>query len=605
MIKKFTHFIFVTTFIMTLALSLSWGIFAINKHYQEGIHELKEQGHAKLENQVAQIKENIEVIRSYSTSLANCLMDERSYDKERFSKLLKNFFIKEVGVYQLRLLDAKGYERLRYELDRNGNIIENRNLQDKSSRYYFQEATHLPINGIYLSKLDLNMENGKIETPYRQTLRTVEKVMIAQKIYYVVFNYDVSKLFKRALTTTYYDLFLVEKDGQINIHLNNNFAFSSQQQKALYWHDFIDTKEAFISQKPLDILPYDIIISLKKSLFTKLQTKKRDAIVQIILNAFLLSLFLAFLLYYFLRKHLGQLSKNILKIMKGKKATDKKQFQEFQDILAKISKQQKLIQKHIVALDSLKNSLEEKVKIQVEEIKEKQQQLLHKSRLAQMGEMISMIAHQWRQPLTAITATTGNLQLKLMMDEIDKETFTKEIGLVEGYAQHLSKTIDDFRNFFKTNKEKEKSSLDTIVTSTLEIVQVSANNKNITIKTTLQSPELFYTYASEVKQVLLNLIKNAEDALIEAKVKEPTIMIETFTHEDSYHLIVKDNAGGIPADIIKKIFDPYFSTKKEKDGTGLGLYMSKTIIQEHCHGTIMIENDNQGACFHITLKGER
>jgi PAS domain S-box-containing protein len=239
--------------------------------------------------------------------------------------------------------------------------------------------------------------------------------------------------------------------------------------------------------------------------------------------------------------------------------------------------------------------------LDISQIKEKDKQLITQSRLAQMGEMISMIAHQWRQPLTAISATSNNLTLKLMMNDVDNKEFEKEIGLISDYAQHLSKTIDDFRGFFKENKEKETTTLDNLVNSTLDIVKISLENKNINIKTDLNSTIELKTYPNEVKQVILNLIKNAQDALLDNKIENPIIIIKTRYKNNNHIITIKDNGGGIPSNIIDKIFEPYFSTKKEKDGTGLGLYMSKTIIEEHCSGDLSVSNDEDGAVFTIKL----
>ncbi len=232
------------------------------------------------------------------------------------------------------------------------------------------------------------------------------------------------------------------------------------------------------------------------------------------------------------------------------------------------------------------------------------QQMLHQSRLAQMGEMISMIAHQWRQPLNAISLTANNLLFKCMMDDINSDYFEKEIRLIDNYSQHLSKTIDDFRGFFREDKVKQITSLEEIISSTLDIIKVSIENKNINIVTLFKSKVELETYPNEVKQVILNIMKNAEDVLLDNKIVNPTITIETVFDEDSKKkiLIIKDNAGGIPLDIIESVFNPYFSTKLEKDGTGLGLYMSKTIIEEHCGGKLSVSNDTQGAVFKIEFE---
>ena len=214
-----------------------------------------------------------------------------------------------------------------------------------------------------------------------------------------------------------------------------------------------------------------------------------------------------------------------------------------------------------------------------------------------------MIAHQWRQPLTAISARTNNLLFKIMMnDELNKELFKNELEHIGEYSQHLSKTIDDFRGFFDKDKTKEKTTLEDIANSTLNIVQTSVESNNINIITNFNCNKEFETYTSELKQVILNLIKNAEDALIDKKTNNPIITIESnYDFENKQVLIIKDNAGGIPDNIIDNIFDPYFSTKKEKDGTGIGLYMSKTIIEDHCGGKLSVSNDNDGAVFKIIL----
>ena len=251
----------------------------------------------------------------------------------------------------------------------------------------------------------------------------------------------------------------------------------------------------------------------------------------------------------------------------------------------------------------LNRTLEKRIKDEVLKNNLQNEQIQQQSRLTQMGEIISMIAHQWRQPLTAINATTNNLIFKLMLDDIDKKEFENELNLISDYSQHLSKTIDDFRGFFKEDKNKEVTSLSKIVNETLDIIKISLENKNIKIIESLCCNLSLETYPSEVKQVLLNLIKNAEDVLLVKEVKNPTITIETLCSKDNnIILVVKDNGGGIPLDIIDKIFDPYFSTKKEKDGTGLGLYMSKIIIEEHCGGKMDISNDDDGAIFKISFK---
>jgi len=254
-------------------------------------------------------------------------------------------------------------------------------------------------------------------------------------------------------------------------------------------------------------------------------------------------------------------------------------------------------------LQELNRALKEKVQIEVEKNREKENQLLAQSRLVQMGEMLSMIAHQWRQPLAAISATSATLELKAGMDRLSNTDVQNKAHNISNYAQHLSKTIDDFRDFFKPNRSKEEASFDIIATDVLSIIHNLLKNKSITVVTDFQDHTKMQTYSNELKQVVLNLIKNAEDVLLEREISNPEIIICTLKENDSIVLTVEDNGGGIDKTIIEKIFDPYFSTKKNKDGTGLGLYMSKIIVEDHCEGKLSVSDGQNGAVFKISLKG--
>jgi signal transduction histidine kinase len=253
-------------------------------------------------------------------------------------------------------------------------------------------------------------------------------------------------------------------------------------------------------------------------------------------------------------------------------------------------------------VSELNKTLENRVEEEVSKNRLKDRQMIQQSRLAQMGEMISMIAHQWRQPLAAISSSSGAISIKARLKKLDNDTVLELSNKISDYSQHLSSTIDDFREFFKSNKEQKETNFEELISSVFNIIENSINNKNIKLEKEIESNIKFTTYPNEVKQVLLNLIKNAEDALLEKKVENPSIKVVTYAKNDDIFFEITDNAGGIPNEIIDKIFDPYFSTKKQKDGTGLGLYMSKTIVEEHCKGEIIVSNENDGAKFTIILK---
>ena len=173
--------------------------------------------------------------------------------------------------------------------------------------------------------------------------------------------------------------------------------------------------------------------------------------------------------------------------------------------------------------------------------------------------------------------------------------------LINEYSQHLSLTIDDFRNFFKSDKIKKEIKVEDIIEKALSIIKTSFESKDINLITNYKFNQEIVTYATEVQQVILIILKNAEDALVEKDILDKKIFIETTEQEGLVVIKIEDNAGGISDNIINKIFDPYFSTKKEKDGTGIGLYMSKIIINEHCMGSLYVKNGENGAIFEIRL----
>jgi len=235
------------------------------------------------------------------------------------------------------------------------------------------------------------------------------------------------------------------------------------------------------------------------------------------------------------------------------------------------------------------------------EVDKKNKLMFQQSRLAQMGEMISMIAHQWRQPLNMISVTTAAIEFDLMLGKFDKDKLIKSTNKIAAYSQHLSDTIDNFRNFFRPNKETQKTNFCDEVKVVLSIIGESIDAKKIKIIKDLKCRSEFDVYSNELKHVIINLIKNAEDALVENSVKNPQIKIKTYRENNKRILEISDNGGGISKENLENIFDPYFSTKMKRSGTGLGLYMSKIIIEEHCNGELKVSNDEEGAVFKIVL----
>ena len=255
-------------------------------------------------------------------------------------------------------------------------------------------------------------------------------------------------------------------------------------------------------------------------------------------------------------------------------------------------------------------------KIHIDHAKEikKKDTLLHKqSKMAAMGEMISMIAHQWRQPLGALSSISINLQIKMQLEAFDLKTedgreecqtyFNNSLEEINSLVQNMTTTIDDFRNFYKPAKTLNICSIDVPITKAINIIKSSFNSNNINIQEQYMTKKEIGLYSNEMIQVILNILKNAQDNFNEKKIKDPEInIICEDSADDGVIIKICDNGGGIKEAIIGKIFDPYFSTKDEKNGTGLGLYMSKMIIENHHNGSLSVDNYEDGVCFTIELK---
>jgi PAS domain S-box-containing protein len=231
-------------------------------------------------------------------------------------------------------------------------------------------------------------------------------------------------------------------------------------------------------------------------------------------------------------------------------------------------------------------------------VQNQQQHLIEQSRHAAMGEMISMIAHQWRQPLATISAIISDSRIKLSLDMLEPKYLENSYSEMSELISYLSNTVDDFRSFFKPNKQKELISVDELVKSSIKLVSHLLDSSKV--KVDIDSTHIEVNiYKNEVVQVLLNIIKNSIDELVKLD-SDRKIKISYYIKASMAIIDIQDNAGGIDDSIKDKIFNPYFSTKS-KNGTGLGLYMSKTIIVEHLNGKLEALNGSDGAIFRISL----
>lgn len=271
-------------------------------------------------------------------------------------------------------------------------------------------------------------------------------------------------------------------------------------------------------------------------------------------------------------------------------------------------------------LAELNKNLEQRVVDEVNIRREKEKMLVHQSKMASMGEMIGAIAHQWRQPLNTLSLISLGIKDYFRRGSLDEARLEHEMEKIDYQLQFMSKTIDDFRNFFKADKEKEPFDVaravqdvltllsSQIVKSKIDVVFECLEDGEVKAAVHMDESQAAFGeftayvegYKNEFKQVILNIINNAKDAILE-KEAAGRITIRISLEDEAVTVSIQDNGGGIPEAILARIFEPYFSTKGEH-GTGVGLDMSKTIIEENMHGTITAENREGGACFTIVLR---
>jgi len=257
--------------------------------------------------------------------------------------------------------------------------------------------------------------------------------------------------------------------------------------------------------------------------------------------------------------------------------------------------------KVISILEKENQALKKQLEDLISENDLKDEIVIQQSKMASMGEMINNIAHQWRQPLMEISSLLMNTEAKIKLHgNISNEDIIETIDKSNHVIKFMSETIEDFRNFFATNKEKETFIVAEKISSVLNLMKMSLSTNNIKVNVIIKDNIKIHGLKNEYAQVIINIISNAKDAIVSQKVKNGKIIIKLYMKNDKSVLEIEDNAGGIPLEPKEKVFEPFFTYKK-KNGTGIGLFMSKLIIENSMNGKLKVENKNEGACFSILL----
>jgi len=272
------------------------------------------------------------------------------------------------------------------------------------------------------------------------------------------------------------------------------------------------------------------------------------------------------------------------------------------DITERI-KYDEIIQNTNKELKELNDNLQLKVNVEVAKNKENEEQLSSQAKLAALGDMIGNIAHQWRQPLSIISTIASGVKLKHQFNNLEPNEVPIKMNEIVDKTKHLSQTIDTFRNFLKEKKIFREIVLQNCVNESLKIIGTTLTDNYIQLEKNYEekTPIFITSISNEINQVIINILSNAKDAIIDKDIHNAWVKISIMKNQKSAIITIEDNAGGIPLDIISKVFEPYFTTKHKKQGTGLGLHMSYRIIVDSLNGNLYVKNSDFGAKFFIEL----
>lgn len=241
---------------------------------------------------------------------------------------------------------------------------------------------------------------------------------------------------------------------------------------------------------------------------------------------------------------------------------------------------------------------------EVKNSKNRNEIILSEKKFAAMDEVLKNIAHQWRQPLSQVNSAVLVIDDRMYEKDFKDDVVEEKLLEIESLTKYMSKTIDDFKSFFNENKKQEKFFIKDLIDKSIYIIKGTLLTYNIEVENRADKKFMYHGYPNELEQVILVILNNAKDVLVSRSIQSPKIIVDVLNVKDSFHINIKDNGGGIDEAVMDKIFDPYFTTKYKSQGTGLGLYFSKIIVQDRMNAELSVQNTKSGACFTIVLKGD-
>ncbi len=618
-----------------------------------------------IKDNIERLKYNITIF-TYNPSVKGFMrayLDKYKYDeltnktfgqyKKDITTIITLMMKQNPSYFQMRIIDAqKGNEIIKL-IKEKGKIvqIENENLQNKWKMEYVQDTLKLTKSDLYISKINLNREFNAIEFPIKPTIR-IAKIIYAngKKAGIAVINANVESLFgfERLKSLKDTKTYIANAEGYYIFNYSDPqkvFGFEFGKDFRIFndfpiMKDFYDSNrksfsyidrenDQIIEARKLYVTPERYIVIMKISTASAFKNKSEDYTQNLIAVVFLITLLITLITTFLVNrltvpiKRLTLLANKISK-SRGKEHIDidvktddeigelAKAFEvmiktldeskkELEDFATRLEEE---VEKKTEELQKINKNLQKMVQEKVNEIREKDRALIQQSKMAAMGEMIGAIAHQWRQPLNSLAiniqlledlAEEGELDLEKIREFVDKNMQT--IGF-------MSQTIDDFRNFFRKDREEVDFNVKEAIEKTISLQRTQLENHNIAVETELEDI-VIKGFKNEFMQMILNLISNAKDAIEERRIKEGNykgiIKIEAKKIEDGVRIDISDNGIGIKSDLKERVFEPYFTTKEEGRGTGMGLYMVKEIV-ERMGGDIKFSTGPEGTTFTLIIR---
>ena len=413
----------------------------------------------------------------------------------------------------------------------------------------------------------------------------------------VILDQNLIEVFQRSIVSSEHQKYSIDK------------SLSKRVSQELFSHlIYVEDKQHILGYFPIELpaKPGKVISRNQGVLFLVFdvsvahETAKRSIINTSLMNIAVVTLMIitfSSLIYFLVFRRLDILHEATKKMSQGDFSLEVKD-----DGADELSEVIETFNEMAQKMNAYKHDMELEVEAVVKERTEQAKILVQQSRMASMGEMIGNIAHQWRQPLNALSLIIQKVQIFSHRGKLTPEIVDSNAEKATLLISNMSKTIDDFRDFFKPDKQKEYFYLKDVVNDVNGLLEAGLKHMDVRVDIDIDQWCELYGFKNEFSQVIVNLFNNSKDAFKEHNVLKRKITLKGWYEDEKVILKVSDNAGGIPEEIISRIFEPYYTTKEEGKGTGIGLYMSKMIVEENMDGEIMVRNKGKGVEFSIVLK---